>query len=159
MDTLFLQHFGILGMKWGVRRYRNPDGTLTPEGVKRYASKKRNVSDLSDDDLRKVLARLDLEKRYSDAVRAVNSKVKTNGESKGKSILKRVGDKTLDVVISNVSAKLGKSIGDKILPTADQKANKDKAEDEEAKREEAERRTEKLRKEAKRQQSLLGPMR
>ena len=26
-------------MKWGVRRYQNPDGTLTPEGKKRYDSK------------------------------------------------------------------------------------------------------------------------
>lgn len=31
-----LTHWGIKGMKWGLRRYQNPDGTLTPAGRKRY---------------------------------------------------------------------------------------------------------------------------
>lgn len=31
-----LYHHGIKGQKWGIRRYQNPDGTLTKAGIKRY---------------------------------------------------------------------------------------------------------------------------
>lgn len=35
----YLEHFGIKGMRWGVRRFENPDGTLTEAGKKRYRKK------------------------------------------------------------------------------------------------------------------------
>ena len=36
LDHNYLKHHGILGQKWGIRRFQNPDGSLTEEGKKRY---------------------------------------------------------------------------------------------------------------------------
>ena len=37
-DGTALYHYGISGQKWGIRRFQNPDGTLTEAGKKRYLS-------------------------------------------------------------------------------------------------------------------------
>ena len=77
VDPYALYHYGTLGQKWGIRRYQNPDGTLTEAGKKRYwgggsdythVGRKRYIKDLVKDynqingtnvNLRKAVVRVD----------------------------------------------------------------------------------------------------
>lgn len=47
-----LCHYGIKGQKWGVRRYQNPDGTLTAKGKKRKAKYEDDLDRLNSDMLK-----------------------------------------------------------------------------------------------------------
>ena len=53
MNDVYLSHHGILGMKWGIRRYQNKDGTLTKEGRKRLGLDKYDRDHNSDTILKK----------------------------------------------------------------------------------------------------------
>ena len=73
-----LEHHGIKGQKWGVRRFQNEDGTRTAAGKKRERSRSedpahedynkahsgKSVKDMSDAELRTRLNRLQMEKQY-----------------------------------------------------------------------------------------------
>ena len=74
-----LYHHGVKGMKWGVRRYQNEDGTLTAAGKKRAAKqeswsddaksahelKSKSVSEMSNKELKQLNERVRLEQEYS----------------------------------------------------------------------------------------------
>lgn len=87
-----LYHHGILGMKWGVRRYQNKDGSLTDAGRKHYGYKEE-VSKMSDEELRNTLNRKRLENRYKDLKVGSSKSVKQDVENASKNastIAKRV---------------------------------------------------------------------
>lgn len=66
MEQYYLIHHGVKGMKWGVRRYQNPDGSYTKAGLRRRKKEirkarretVRNRVLLSDKDLEASIERL-----------------------------------------------------------------------------------------------------
>lgn len=69
-----LYHYGIKGQKWGVRRYQNKDGSLTPAGKKRRSSSDE-ARNMSTDELRQKVRRLNNEQRYIDLTKSSRSSI------------------------------------------------------------------------------------
>lgn len=59
-----------MGQRWGVRRFQRKDGTLTAAGKRRKAL--AEMKELSDDELRKRLNRINMEKQYAQYVAEEN---------------------------------------------------------------------------------------
>lgn len=113
MENNELAHYGILGMKWGVRRYQNKDGTRTAAGKKREksldadsqmrAQRKTEVKSrrtMSDNDLRQKIQRLQLEKQYKNLVEADVSP----GRKFTSEVLSSAGKKALTVAAAGAIA-------------------------------------------------------
>lgn len=79
-----LVHYGIKGMKWGVRRYQNKDGSLTSAGKNRYGKDLNDLSLLTDDELSSMIRRLQMEEQY----KKMNPSYVTRGKKAASSILK-----------------------------------------------------------------------
>lgn len=130
-EDTYLEHHGIKGQKWGIRRFQNPDGSLTPAGEKRqqrlearqqkkderlrkkrgvedYAEvqelKKKSLKELSNEELEKIAKRKELEK-------AVKS-----GDEETKRIMIQSGMKLLGTAATVTAVALGGKYVMKHLP-------------------------------------------
>ena len=116
-----LYHHGILGMRWGIRRYQNKDGSLTKAGKKKRrienqstskkeekvdsTPKKKNVNELSDTELRERINRLQMEKNYLDLEKQVSS-LKPSEVSAGRKFVNHVWNK----VVAPAATDAGKKV-------------------------------------------------
>jgi hypothetical protein len=120
MDKRYeLRHWGIKGMKWGVRRYQNKDGSLTNAGRKRYGDDNDNshqnssgskgasktLSSMSDDQLRDKLNRLRMEREILDTQRQI-SNLEPERISAGKRFVQKVGKEVVGPALTSAGKQL-----------------------------------------------------
>lgn len=104
MDNNTLQHHGIKGQRWGIRRFQNRDGSLTSAGKKRRAddsdtdenkqqpAKKKLIKDMSEDELREKINRLQLEKQYANLMKETNPPPSHKGRDFVMKVLEKSGE-------------------------------------------------------------------
>jgi hypothetical protein len=81
----YLRHWGIKGMKWGVRRYQNKDGSLTNLGKKRMYREMYDAESKDPKEQRKYTAEplrwhkedMERERQLADSTRQLTSNLKT----------------------------------------------------------------------------------
>lgn len=92
-----LTHYGIKGMKWGVRRRRkSTPSSPSADYTKAKQIKKKRISEMSNDELKALTQRLQLEKQYRD----LSPDVVNRGKNEVQQILKNAAKQTATNFIS-----------------------------------------------------------
>ena len=110
MENNELQHWGIKGMKWGVRRYQNSDGTLTAAGKKRYNKELAKLREEKKvlENKRKTQAKMDkldaMRKEIDDMKSGKKPAAESEKESSGKKSIKDMSDSELASATARLQA-------------------------------------------------------